>query len=157
MAIASQSEFTKEHGILGYLHYLVFPLDLLFSGDEIFEAGREQRVCELTPILCWLMPLLLLLSSFTYLSGVGLALFFLLEILILVFLSIIYCWRLSLGFLFELFFNYLLSFIIMAILLYAAMFIWASCGMILIVIIVVAVIAFFSRGNNDYYNDNDDW
>ena len=157
MAVVTQSEFTKEHGILGYLHYLVFPLDLLFSGDEVFEAGREQRVCELTPILCWLMPLLLLLSSFTYLSGVGLALFFLLEVFILVFISIIYCWRLSIGFLFELFFNYLLSFIIMGVLFYAAMFLWASCGMILIVIAVIAVIAFFSRGNNDYYNDRDDW
>lgn len=155
MAIASQSEFAKEHGILGYLHYIVFPLDLLFSGDEQFAAEREQRVCELTPILCWLMPLILLLSSFTYLSGIGLGLFILFEVLILLAVSIVYCWRLSLGFIIGLFFNYLFSFIIMGVLLYTAMFIWASCGMILIVVMVIAVIAFFSRGNTDYYDD--DW
>lgn len=156
MAIASQSEFAKQHGILGYLHFIVFPLDLLFSGDEKFAAEREQRVCELTPILCWLMPLILLLSSFTYLSGIGLVIYVILESLILLAVSVVYCWRFSLGFLAGLFFNYLLSFIIMAILLYVAMFIWASCGVILIVILVIAAIAFFSRGSGyDYYDD--DW
>ncbi|MEW5821423.1 MAG: hypothetical protein AB1782_14625 [Cyanobacteriota bacterium] len=157
MSSISPSEFAKDHGILGFLHFLVFPLDIFISGDGDFEAGREQRVCELTPILFWLIPLIIILTNFTYLSGLGLALFLLLEIFLLVFLSIIYCWRLSIGFLFELFINYFLSFLILGILMMVLTFIWASCGLIIIVIFVVGVISYFSRGNSDRDYYDDDW
>lgn len=151
-------EFAKENGFLGYLHFIVFPLDLFVSGDEEFEAGREQRVTELTPILFWLMPLIVLLTATTYLNGLGLLALFLIETIALVFLSVIYCWRLSLGFLIETFVNFALSFALMAFLIYLIMYAFSSCGFVIFVIIIIAVIAYFSRGGG-YYDDDydDDW
>jgi hypothetical protein len=154
MKAAGASEFTREHGILGYLHYLVFPLDLFMSGDEHFEASREQRVVELTPIMIWLIPLLLLLSNITYLNPLGLIVLFLAETIIMTFLTIIYCWRASLGFIFEIFVNYALSFFMLGILMFLLLYLASSCGIIAIIVIIIFAIAHFSR-NSDYYND--DW
>ena len=150
---SSLTEFIEDHGALAYLHYYVFPIDLFMSGDEKIEAAKEQRICELTPIMCWLIPVIVILSTFTYLQGFGLALFFLLETIILTVLSVIYCWRLSLGFLLELFFNYIICIILTVLIISVAMFLWASCATIFVVGIVIAAITFFNRG--DYYDD--DW
>jgi uncharacterized membrane protein len=155
MRAAGPGAFAKENGILGYLHYLVFPLDLFMSGDEHFDAARDQRLNELTPIMFWLIPLLLLLSNLTYLNLLGLVALFLVECILLVILSAIYCWRASFGFLIETFVNYALSFFLLGFLIFAVMFMFASCGIVIVVIAVIAAIAYFSRGSGQYYDD--DW
>lgn len=161
MTVSSPSEFARNHGILGYLHFLIFPVDMFVSGDEYFEAAREQRVGELTPIFFWLIPLLLILSNFTYLQGLGLAAFFLLEIIILIILSIIYCWRFSLSFIIELFINLFLSFLILGLFVTIMAFLWASCGIIAIIVIAIGLFSYlgkaggFGHSDDRYYDD--DW
>lgn len=155
MSSVSPANFSKEHGLLGYLHYLVFPLDLFITGDEAFEAGREQRVNELTPILFWLIPLLIVLAGTTSLAGLGIATLFLFEIAVLVFLSAIYCWRASIGFLLELTVNYAVSFIVLGIFLYALITLVFSLGFVVIVVGIIILYNLFFR--NSGYDNDDDW
>lgn len=156
MTASMLRKFEESSPGVKFLHYLVFPADLFYSGNAYNIADREQRFYELTPIMGWLIPLILIMTTFTYLSGFGLVLYLLIQICLLVVMSIFYCWRISPGFVVGLFFNYLFSFILLYILLNALSFIFASCGIVLFIVFIIGLITFFSRNQHDYYSD-DDW
>ena len=150
------ASLVKEHGIMGYLHYLVFPLDMLLIGGEQWAAAREQRIVELTPIMFWLIPLIIFLSDTASLNTFGLIIFFLLEIVLMTVLSLIYCWRMSLGFFIELLANYALSFLLYSFIIFAGFFLFSVCGTLIIIILVV--IFFMSISSKSGFDSDDgDW
>lgn len=157
MTTSNSKSFTQSKGFLGYLHFLIFPIDLFSQDNEEFEASREQRFNELTPILCWLIPLIVFLSSTTELSFPGLLILFGLEVIILTLLSIIYCWRASIGFIIETSINYAVSFFLICLMFLIFSIIIAPCGIIGIVVIAVFLFQFLSKKGDNSSFDDDDW
>lgn len=156
--VSSSANLAKDHGILGYLHFLVFPLDLITSYDPKWIAARKQRICELTPIMFWLIPLIVILSGLISISPLGMAILYAIEVVLLTIVSMIYCWRGSLRFIIETAINYLLSFIIFGTALFFIAMLILPFGFCGIVVIVFVLISMFGRGGGGrYYDDDDDW
>lgn len=57
------------HGWKGYYYYLLFPLDLLRPDTDDQLAYTETKLAELLPVLGWLVPILVLLTTTT--TGMG--------------------------------------------------------------------------------------
>lgn len=75
------------NGWRGYYYYLLFPLDLLGQDTDERLAYQQSKVEELVPILGWLCPVLVLLSTTTNLGWGGLLLFLSVEAFILALLT----------------------------------------------------------------------
>ncbi len=75
------------NGWRGYYYYLMFPLDLLGQDSDERLAYQQAKVEELLPILGWLLPVLVLLTTTTNLGWGGLLLFLSVEAFIIAVLS----------------------------------------------------------------------
>lgn len=76
-----------ENGWRGYYYYLLFPLDLLGQDTDDRLAYQQSKVEELVPILGWLCPILVLLTTTTNLGWGGLLVFLSLEAFLLALLT----------------------------------------------------------------------
>lgn len=144
-----KSGFISEYGILAYVHHLIFPLDLMYSDDDEWLARREMKINELTPILIWLMPLILLLTNTVSFTGFALALFLALEAFVIAFLSLIMTSRWTFSTFVDLFLNYCVSFLLLGIALFSLMFLYASCGLLIAIGIIILIVTKFA--NYDSY------
>ena len=72
-----KSAFINKYGALGFFHHLIFPLDLMYSEDREWLASREMKINELTPIMVWLIPLVILLSGTISFNLIGMLIFIL--------------------------------------------------------------------------------
>lgn len=75
------------NGWRGYYYYLLFPLDLLGQDTDERLAYQQSKVEELVPILGWLCPILVLLTTTTNLGWGALLVFLSLEALLIAVLT----------------------------------------------------------------------
>ena len=102
------------NGWRGYYYYLLFPLDLFLGADSDERLAYQQcKVEELVPILGWLCPVLVVLTTTTNLGWGGLLVFLSLEALLLALLTKFHL-KLALNQLVEVWLNLWISLIGMA-------------------------------------------
>lgn len=75
------------NGWRGYYYYMLFPLDLLGQDTDERLAYQQAKVEELVPILGWLLPIVVLLTTTTNLGWGGLLVFLSLEALLIALLT----------------------------------------------------------------------
>lgn len=75
------------NGWRGYYYYMLFPLDLLGQDTDERLAYQQAKVEELVPILGWLLPIVVLLTTTTNLGWGGLLVFLSLEAFLIALLT----------------------------------------------------------------------
>jgi hypothetical protein len=85
--VSNRVTILDANGWRGYYYYLLFPLDLFGQDSDDRLAYQQAKVDELVPILGWLCPLIVVLTSTTSLGWGSLLLFLSLEAFLLALLT----------------------------------------------------------------------